>query len=159
MNPIVYVETTIPSFYHEIRTAPAMVARRNWTREWWDDYRSNFDVFTSVAVVDELERGNFEKKDDALRLLQNVPFLDIDSSIAETVAYYVDKQIMPVDPAGDALHLAIASHHKCDFILTWNCKHLANANKFSRIRHANTSLGLFVPSLVTPLELLGDLEQ
>jgi len=65
---------------------------------------------------------------------------------------------MPADPVGDALHLAVASNHKCDFILTWNCRHLANANKFARIRRVNGMLGLFVPSLVTPLELLGEIE-
>ena len=57
---------------------------------------------------------------------------------------------------GDALHLAIASYHRCDFLVTWNCKHLANANKFGHIRRINGILGLSVPSLVTPLELLGE---
>ncbi len=63
---------------------------------------------------------------------------------------------MPDDPVGDALHLAMASYYKCDFLLTWNCRHLANANKFDHIRRINTLLGLFVPALVTPLELLGE---
>ena len=54
-----------------------------------------------------------------------------------------------------ALHLALASYQKCDFLLTWNCKHLANANKFGHIRRVNVMIGLFVPLLVTPLELLG----
>ena len=62
---------------------------------------------------------------------------------------------MPKDPLGDALHLALASHHKCDFLFTWNCLHLANANKFGHIRRVNTLLGLHLPTLVTPLELLG----
>jgi hypothetical protein len=65
-------------------------------------------------------------------------------------------KVMPANPAGDALHLALASFHKCDFLVTWNCQHLANANKFGHIRRVNTMLGLFVPALVTPLELLGD---
>lgn len=63
---------------------------------------------------------------------------------------------LPADPAGDALHLAIASYHRCDFLVTWNCKHLANANKFGHIRRVNGLLDLFTPALVTPLELLGD---
>jgi len=63
---------------------------------------------------------------------------------------------MPRDPGGDALHLALASYHKCEFLLTWNCKHLANANKFGQIRRVNNVLGLFVPVLSTPLELLGE---
>jgi hypothetical protein len=59
------------------------------------------------------------------------------------------------DPAGDALHLALASFHKCEFLVTWNCRHLANANKFGHIRRVNTLLGLMIPALVTPLGLLG----
>lgn len=62
---------------------------------------------------------------------------------------------MPKEPKGDALHLALASYHHCHFLLTWNCAHLANPNKFEHIRHINSILGLFVPSLITPYELLG----
>ncbi len=63
---------------------------------------------------------------------------------------------MPKDPGGDALHLAVASFHKCDFLVTWNCKHLANANKFGHIRQVNDILGIGNPTLVTPLELLNE---
>jgi hypothetical protein len=63
---------------------------------------------------------------------------------------------MPKYPLGDALHLAIASYYKCDFLLTWNCRHLANANKFGHIRQVNVMLGLYVPLLVTSLELMGE---
>ena len=61
---------------------------------------------------------------------------------------------MPHDPLGDALHLALASFHKCDYLLTWNCKHLANANKFQHIKRVNAMLDLYVPMLITPLELI-----
>ena len=80
--------------------------------------------------------------------------LDIERPVAEIVAAYIDRHVMPADPSGDALHLALASYHRCDFLVTWNCRHLANANKFGHIRRVNTLLGLFVPTLVTPLELL-----
>lgn len=158
MKPTVYIETTIPSFYYEVRTDAEMVARRQWTRDWWDNHRSNYELFTSEAVVDELERGEFPSKEDALTLIEDLPILEIDREIAETVTAYISYRVMPVDPVGDALHLAIASNHKCDFILTWNCRHLANANKFPHIRRVNGILGLFVPSLVTPLELLWESE-
>ncbi len=153
-KPRVYVETTIPSFYHEIRQEPEMVARRVWTREWWDEHRSEYEVFTSDAVVDELERGDFVIKQDALKLIEDLPQLEINQAIADIVSAYLAQKLMPADPAGDALHLALASYHKCDFLLTWNCRHLANANKFAHIRRINGILGLFVPALVTPLELL-----
>ena len=62
---------------------------------------------------------------------------------------------MPRDPKGDALHLAVASYHRCDFLATWNCRHLANPNKFSHVRRVNSMLGVHVLALVTPYELLG----
>jgi len=130
MNPSVYIETSIPSFYFEVRTEPDMVARRQWTREWWDTHFSDYDVVTSVAVVDELASGSFDAKDDAVELIAQLPLLDINESIVDSVSAYISHHVMPNDPAGDALHLAIASWHKCDFLLTWNCRHLANANKF-----------------------------
>lgn len=155
-KPRVYIETTIPSFYHEIRPEPDMVARRNWTRTWWDQERDRFDLVTSDAVIEELENGTFPKQRDALDLLVGVPLLEIDQAIADIVATYAAHHVMPAAPTGDAMHLALASYHRCDFLLTWNCRHLANANKFAHIRHINAKLGLFIPTLVTPLEFLGE---
>ena len=158
MKSSVYIETTIPSFYHEVRTEPDMAARRAWTREWWDDHRKEYDLFISDAVIDELERGEFPNKDQALLLVKDLPTLEINQPVIDTVSAYISHHLMPADPTGDALHLAVASSHKIDFILTWNCRHLANANKFAHIRRVNGILGLFVPSLITPLELLGEAE-
>jgi hypothetical protein len=89
-------------------------------------------------------------------LLRELPVLSVEPPIVEIVQAYVRHRLMPADPGGDALHLALASYHRCDFLVTWNCRHLANANKFDHIRRVNVLLGLFVPALVTPLELLGD---
>ena len=158
MKSSVYIETTIPSFYHEVRTEPDIIARRAWTREWWDDHRKDYELFTSDAVIDELERGDFPNKDEALSLVKDLPTLEINQPVIDAVSAYISHHLMPADPTGDALHLAIASSHKIDFILTWNCRHLANANKFAHIRRVNGILGLFVPSLITPLELLGEAE-
>jgi hypothetical protein len=156
MKPSVYIETTIPSFYHEVGTEPEMIARRDWTRVWWDNHRSRYDVFTSEAVIEELEIGTFPSKDNALALVESLPLLAINEAIADAAAVYIAHYVMPADPVGDVLYLAIASFHKCDFLLTWNCQHLANANKFGHIRRINTLLDFFVPIIVTPLELLGE---
>ncbi len=156
MKSTVYIETTIPSFYYEVRTEADMVARREWTRFWWTNISNNHQLVTSIAVIDELERGNFPNKQQAIKLIENITCVSINSEIVEIVQTYIQNQVMPSDPVGDALHLAISSYHKCDFLLTWNCRHLANANKFNHIRRINAMLGLYVPLLVTPLELLGD---
>jgi hypothetical protein len=158
MKPKVYIETSIPSFYYEVRSEPEMVARRQWTRQWWDDVRRDYLLVTSVAVLDELNGGDFPNKDEIVGLVSDLPLVSIEVAVTEVVQAYIEHNVMPRDPVGDALHLALASYHKCDFLLTWNCHHLANANKFGHIRRVNAILGLFVPSLVTPLELLGGQE-
>lgn len=152
--PIVYIETTIPSFYCETRTDPEAVARKNWTQHWWDFKRAEYEVVTSAATLDELKEKGYRRRDQALLLLEQVPVLAVVPEVMEIVETYIGRSMMPRDPSGDALHLALASYHKCDFLLTWNCKHLANANKFPHIRRVNSILGLFVPTIVTPLELL-----
>lgn len=155
-KPRVYIETTIPSFYHEVRTDPEALARKNWTQHWWDFKREEYRLSTSPAVVDELRDGEYPTKQDALSLLKDIPLLAIGPPIMEIVETDIRHRLMPRDPFGDAMHLAVASYYRCDFLLTWNCQHLANANKFDHIRRVNALLGLFVPMLVTPLELLAE---
>lgn len=154
-RPRVYVETSIPSFHFERRSDPESVARRRWTRAWWEGANERYEVVSSAAVLGELGAGEYPGKEECLAFIHGVPLLPIVPEIIEIVDTYVRRHVMPGDPRGDALHLAVASYHKCDFLLTWNCRHLANANKFGHIRRVNTLLGLFVPALVTPLELLG----
>ena len=116
--PRVYIETTIPSFYHEVRPEPEHVARRAWTRTWWDEQRSRYELVTSEAVIDELESGDYPSKRETLRLIDGLPLLAVEPEVGEVVKAYVRHLLMPKDPYGDALHLALASYHKCDFLLT-----------------------------------------
>ena len=95
MQPRVYIETTIPSFYYEVRTEPEMVARRSWTRTWWDDRRHMYQLVTSVAVLDELQAGTFPSKGQALRLLTEVPFVPVEPTIIEIVETYIQRMVMP----------------------------------------------------------------
>lgn len=154
MRRRVYIETTIPSSYHGTRPGPDMVARRQWTREWWERESGRYELVTSAAVVAELERGRQPNKEKMLELVAGLPLVPVEDAIPEIVGTYISHRLMPADPRGDALHLAMASYHHCHFLLTWNCRHLANAAKFEHIRHVNSLLGLPVPALITPVELL-----
>lgn len=154
MKKVVYIETTIPNFYYEARSEPEMVARKNWTRQWWDTQSRYYELVTSLAVIDELEQGDYPNKNKIIDLVADIQILEINTEIVEVVETYIKRKLMPADVKGDALHLALASFYGCEFLLTWNCKHLANANKFAHIRRLNTLLGLFVPALITPFELL-----
>jgi hypothetical protein len=75
MKSKVYIETSIPSFYYEIRTVPEIIARRNWTRQWWEYSRKNYEIVTSDAVVDELNKGDYPTKANTLELISNIPLL------------------------------------------------------------------------------------
>lgn len=154
MMPSVYIETTVPSCYHETGEDAESVAMRNWTREWWDPERVRFDCFTSAAVIDELESGEYPKKLEKLRLVESLPWLDVNAEIEEIVEVYLANYLMPNDSVGDALHLAIASFHKVDYLLIWNCKHLANANKRHHVRRINEWLRISTPEILTPMELI-----
>lgn len=114
------------------------------------------ELVTSLAVETELSGGEFPRKSDMLALASRFPLLDLNEAVGEAVDAYISHHVMPNNPGGDALHLALASFHRCDFLVTWNCRHIANANKFGHIRRVNDILGLGNPALVTPLELLSE---
>jgi predicted nucleic acid-binding protein len=147
----VYVEASIPSLYFTLRTDTESTARMHWTRQWWAEYASQCTLTTSAAVIDELRRGTSGRTEERIRLLANAVVLPITEEVIRIAQVYIERLVMPRDPGGDALHLALASYHKADFLLTWNCKHLANASKFYHIRMVNFELGLATPVLTTPL--------
>lgn len=152
----VYVETSVIGAYFDDRDDVVSAAQREWTRRWWAERTAKYEIVCSEAVANELSHPDYPHSLDALALVEDVPRLPISSAVADIANIYIKKGLMPQDPVGDALHLAICSFHKCDYLLTWNCGHIANPNKFDRIRIINVSLGLFVPTLVTPNQLIGD---
>jgi predicted nucleic acid-binding protein len=155
MKQTVYIETSVFSFYHDARTSPAVVAMRQWTREWWDLHSDRYNLLTSTAVLAELQTGELPHRTAALAMASRLRAIPVEDAISEIAEVYMKHRVMPADPLGDALHLALASFHNLDYLLTWNCKHLANANKFAHIRRVNALLGVPVPALVTPLQLMG----
>jgi predicted nucleic acid-binding protein len=154
----IYIETTIPSFYFEARRSVECVSRRNWTRRWWDEHRHDHQLVTSLVVRDELSDPKYPaaKRGNALALLDELPVLDLNARIDVIVDAYLENLLMPQQPVADAIHLALASFYGCDVLLTWNCVHLANPNKFRHIQSINKRLKLAVPAVITPLELLGE---
>lgn len=153
-KPRVYVETTIPSFYYDPRTSPGVVERREITRRWWAGAVDLYQLVTSSVVIDELSRGASDRVPLRLELLEQIETVPLVPAVAGIVKTYLSHKLMPAKPSEDALHLALASLHDCDFIVTWNCRHLANPNKAVHIRRINTGLGIAVPKLVTPADLL-----
>jgi len=151
MKKSVYLDTTIPSYYFDKRESlkyPCEI-----TRKWWDEERQYYDLFLSLETIAELNRGDYPQKNDILNFVNRIEQLKPTEEINQIVDYYITNTLMPKDGRGDAVHLAYASYYKIDFLLTWNCNHLANANKKQHIRIINARLNLYIPEIITPLEL------
>lgn len=151
MKPTVYIETTIPSYYCDSRAELAKDIAR--TREWWDRERSQYECFISLVVLDELEDGDYATKPTCLELIGGIPLLEVDLEVAAAAEVYVAHRLMPGPPSRDAIHVALASRYRLDYLLTWNCAHLANINKAAHLEKLNAAMHLGLPRLVTPEQL------
>jgi predicted nucleic acid-binding protein len=146
----VYIETSIPSFYYTTRAEPKLVGQRETTRRWWATERQWFELCTSEIALRELAEGDYPSKLDAITLMKGIPLLGAVPRIAEIVAVYARHKLMPANNLSDAFHLAFASYYDVDYLLTWNCAHLANVNKQTHIEAINDILHLKVPIITTP---------
>ncbi len=155
MRPTVYIETTVPSYYYDER--PELERDVARTREWWDQERSGYECFISAVVLEELAAGNYPHQKECLTLVESLPLLAAGPEVVEVAEVYQVRGFMPKAPVRDALHLALASCYRMDYVLTWNCRHLANENKARHLEVLNLKMGLGVPRLVTPHQL-GPLE-
>ncbi len=146
----VYIETSVQSAHATTRTDPGSVHRRAVTRDWWREQLRHYDAWTSDAVLAELTEGDWPGKADAVALVEPLRRLEIDADVVSVAGRYIRERLVPADLAGDAVHLAAASVHEVDFLLTWNIRHLANPNKTEHLTVINRRLGLLTPAVVTP---------
>ncbi|WPL18904.1 hypothetical protein Thiowin_03997 [Thiorhodovibrio winogradskyi] len=151
MKPAVYLDTTVPSYLFDERESIAL--HIDITQRWWNEERFGYDIWASEETVNEILAGDYPNKEKVLQFMAGVPILEPNPLIADIAQVYLDHYLMPRVQQGDALHLAYASFYKIDFLLTWNCNHLANANKRQHIRVINARLNLSTPEITTPLEL------
>jgi len=147
----VYLDTSIFSYLIDEREN--LKSFIEITKDWWNTQKRYFKLFISNEVMAELQLGKYPNKKTAINIAESIEILPRTNEIREIAEIYIENFIMPKNYEGDAIHLAYSSLYKIDFLLTWNCKHLANANKKLHIRKINTKLGLFVPEIITPLEL------
>ncbi len=151
MNEKVYLDSTIPSYYFDQRESLASFIEV--TRKWWFEMSGTYDIFISDSVLQELNDGNYPQKEKIIEFVSVIPLLPIAGDLEQIVQFYIDNYVMPKTLIGDAVHLAYASYYDIEYLLTWNCNHLANANKRKHIRIINGRLGLSTPEIITPLEL------
>ena len=123
-----YLETTIPSYLTSRPSRDLIIAgHQQLTREWWENRRDAFQLFLSQLVIDEASAGDPAAARERLKALRDLPLLDITPEVTELASRILDSGKIPRKAATDAAHIAIAAVHGMDFLVTWNCVHIANA--------------------------------
>jgi hypothetical protein len=152
----VYIETSIVSYLaaHPSRDL-VTAAHQQITHGWWQDRRSEFLIYASQVVLDEAAAGDPEMARKRMEILKDVPLLDVTPEVAELAATLIARLPLPERAGADAVHIAVTAYHGVDFLLTWNCSHIANAVLRPKIEKICREQGYSAPVLCTPEELVG----
>jgi len=153
--PSAYIETTIPSYYV---ARPSMnviqASRQASTRAWWDGGCSSFDLFTSQEVLQEAKLGDADMARQRLELLSPLPKLELTDQVGALAQSLIEAGLVPEKAASDAVHIAVASVHQMNYIVTWNFKHIANPYTRNRLRAVVAEAGFHLPVMSSPEELI-----
>ncbi len=154
----IYIESTIPSY---VVARPArdllQAARQQLTKDWWDLKRAKHELFTSQVVLDEITDGEAAMAQQRLDLMAQIKLLDLTDEAKALTKNILASGLLPADADRDAAHIALATVHEMDILLSWNCRHIANAAIQARLRRLAEKSGYALPVLCTPDELTGEL--
>jgi len=155
MKPKIYLETTIISY---VTAKPSrdliLAAHQELTNEWWEYRRKHFELFVSELVIQEAQAGDKAAAQKRLGILELLPLLELNEQALSLARALMEKAI-PKKAVEDALHISLAAIHSMDYLLTWNCKHIANAEREHEIAAICRIHGFMPPVICTPEELMG----
>ena len=155
----VYIETSVVS-YLVVRSPARTVAHQwhVWTKDWWRLRRPYFECVISEEVLREAAAGDQKASRQRLEALSTLTLLRRTQAVDELVEAFLSTGALPAKAKADAAHLAVATSHRVDYLLTWNCKHLANAVILSKLRPVAEQHGYRMPIVCRPLQLMGEIE-
>lgn len=157
MSETVYIETSILGYLTARSTKNLIIAANmEITKDWWELRRKTFTLYTSEAVLDEVAQGDPAIAAQRLEILHDFPLLDLDRAVQALAAEFLVRSNLPPKAKIDAIHIAAATVHGIDYLLTWNCKHIANAQIQGKLAEISLDFGYVLPVLCTPNELMGD---
>ncbi|NJK66478.1 MAG: type II toxin-antitoxin system VapC family toxin [Microcoleus sp. SU_5_3] len=156
MSETVYIETSILG-YLTARTTKNLIIAANIevTRDWWELRRSNFKLYISQVVLDEIAEGDSEIAAQRLEIVRDFPSLELNQAVRDLAGQFLARSNLPPKAADDAVHIATATVYDLDYLLTWNCKHIANAQIQRKLAEISLDFGYQLPIICTPYELLG----
>lgn len=150
----VYLETSVIGYATTRPSRDVVVAgRQQITRDWFAHGAQAYELFVSQLVIREASSGEEEAARERLALVEGIPLLAVTDAVGELAARLVEERAVPRKAAEDALHIAVAAVHGVDFLLTWNCRHIANAIMRGAIERACREAGYEPPVICTPEEL------
>jgi hypothetical protein len=153
--PAVYLETTIPSYLAAYPSRDLVIAaHQQITHEWWRDAPKRFDLYISEAVLDEIRTGDPDAAARRLAVVDGLPVLELNDDVRALALTYDQKLGLVGRARADLPHFAFAVAYAMDYLVTWNCAHIANGEVVRRLREANAELNRFTPLIVTPEEIL-----
>jgi len=157
MKPRLYLETTIPSYLASRPSRDLIIAgHQQLTRDWWETRRYNFELYISQLVIDEASAGDPAAAHERLKAIEKLPLLEITPQVGELASDILASRIIPRKAATDAAHIAIAAVHGIDFLITWNCVHIANAAIVRALISICGKHACECPVICTPEELFGE---
>lgn len=155
--PTIYVESSIISYLRQRPSADLInAARQLLTVRWWTNERAAYDLVISQYVLDEIAAGDPGLAAERLLAVEGIPVLPPAEEIPRIASAIMSRAILPPKAEVDALHIAAVAHHRIDFLVTWNCSHIANARILPQIHSVLQEMRLPLPIICTPEELLGD---
>jgi hypothetical protein len=155
MNERVYVETTIVSYLVARPSRDLIVAgHQQLTHDWWDSRRMHYELCVSQLVVQEAGFGDPQFAQERLKLLAPMTTLEIKEEAVLLAEDLVKAGALPEKAGNDALHIAVAAVHRIPYLLTWNCRHMANATIRAQIESICTTKGFKAPIICTPEEMM-----
>lgn len=152
----VYLETSFISYLVARPSRDVIVAgHQQTTQDWWSNRRNEFECLVSQVVIDEASAGDLAEVQKRLGIIADLAELEITADAEPLAAAIMASGVLPPHVARDAAHIAVAAVHAVDYLLTWNCKHLANAQISRRIALLCEKAGHRMPIICTPEELMG----
>jgi len=151
----IYIETSIISYLAAKPSPDLMTAAcQQVTTEWWEGSRRLYDVVTSALVVAESREGNPRTARGRLDLLRGIVVLRTTEKAKELARALITEGALPQKAQADALHIAIATVHRVNYLLTWNCRHIDNPATKPLVREVCASQGYVCPEICTPFEIM-----
>lgn len=153
----VYLETTFISYLVARPSRDLIVAgHQQVTDTWWTNRRHGFDCFVSQVVIDEASAGDPAENAKRHAIIGTLPALKVTPEAESLTFAIMAAGMLPQKAFADAAHVAVSAVHAVDYLLTWNCKHLANAQNARRIALVCAKFGHPMPIICTPEELMGE---